>query len=79
MDTRVERTRSFPAQDDTGRIWILDVFTEYRALSTGAEIRVGERARTKDGERVNPNGKGEYEVRRPFGNVRLHSDHPDAL
>jgi len=73
---------SFNAKADDGTLYTIYVYQDFPETRTGSGSSSAPRlkmVRTASGENVNVVAKGRYEVVRPFGNLRLTSDDPQAL
>jgi len=66
--------KSFPAEDDAGHHYTVEVYQDY---ATGSGQRAGAQSfETSYGTRVNRVKRGEYQLKN--SGKLLHSNHPDA-
>jgi len=76
-----KRTGAFIATDESGRMHIVHIYTEFISADSteGSEV-LGARQELQltDGTLVFQLGKGEFEALSPLGKLKLHSDDPRA-
>jgi hypothetical protein len=74
------KTDFFPAVDDAGRRYTIEVWTEFlrsENFEGSGEVEGMKQLRTSDGRSLNRLDKGEYVIR--LTGERLHSTAPNAL